>query len=465
MFGLKTGQVGRLGGAGGGGAAKRPAITMDFSDDTVFDPRVTFSRTGIGTYYDKTGVLRAANSNVPRIDYGPVPSGVTNWVNTSTNTGAVVGTPGSRPAGWFPSSAAGVATQVVGFGTINDIPYVDMRVFGVATSAGQLKLNLSLMSALSAPAIFGQQWTGSVYVQLLNDASTVPIVGLQLTLAQSGTAATAYLNGPSITLASAATFQRQTFSTTTNSATITSIQLSVWSTGATSVINDTIDITIRVGAPQLEKSAVANPWVPTTGGVATVGATALGLLIEEGRTNLWLQSADANNAAWNKLGTTSAPPTTTANQAAAPDGTVTAAKVDYPLVALGGSVSVLYQGVTATAVPYTFSVWLKGAVGGEKIYLSANIGGAPFYSTLATVTTAWQRYTFTTPALTAATWFFVIGTDTRDAAQLATPAQTVHMWGAQVELGAFASSYIATTAANRNTPLRLRFYVDGRCMG
>ena len=64
-----------------------------------------------------------------------------------------------------------------------------------------------------------------------------------------------------------------------------------------------------------------------------------GLLLEDARTNLWLQSADASNAAWSKSG---APlPVVTANQITAPDGSLTAARVVYGNVISASSA--LYQ--------------------------------------------------------------------------------------------------------------------------
>jgi hypothetical protein len=192
----------------------------------------------------------------------------------------------------------------------------------------------------------------------------------------------------------------------------------------------------------IQTAAINQPRWDYTGG------SLRGLLIEEARTNIWLQSADASNAAWNKLGVTAAAPVVTANQTTAPDGTLTAARVVYPAVSAGGSLSQLHQ-ILNLAVPnaaQTFSVYLKGAVGGEQTYLNVNSAGT--YSRVrVTLTTAWQRFALTTPVLPGGGYVFVIGTDLGDAGQSSTPAQTIFVWGAQAEGGAL-SSYIPTLAAN-----------------
>jgi hypothetical protein len=171
-----------------------------------------------------------------------------------------------------------------------------------------------------------------------------------------------------------------------------------------------------------------------------------GLLIEEARANLALQSADASHAAWAKTGNTVAAPTVTANQAIAPDGSTTAAKVVYPALS-GGGWTYLNQAVTATAAAYTQSVWLKGNSGGEQLYLFTTPDAVTYYRQTVTLTTGWQRFSLTTPNLTAVSWFWCIGADHRDAGQSNTAAQTIFVWGGQIELGAFATSYIPTTAA------------------
>lgn len=260
-----------------------PVIDLNFENGSVTVPPMTFARANAtATDFDSTGTLQTLAANVPRIDYGGVPNGTTNWVPNSTMAGAVVGV-GNNVPGWSASSAPGVNKSIVGLGTINGIPYADIRVNGVATGSGSLKFNLAL-SGSPSPGVIGQQWNCSAWVQLIADNSTVPITGVAFELSQTG-GVTTFVGGSSIPVASLATFQRQSQAIVTNNPNaMTGVVMSLWSSGATAISGDTIDITVRVGAPQFELGTAASTWVPTSGTIAS-SSTPLGLLIEETRTN------------------------------------------------------------------------------------------------------------------------------------------------------------------------------------
>jgi len=47
----------------------RPVLDLNFAATKTLDRRITFTRDGVGTYYDELGVLRYASNNVPRFDH------------------------------------------------------------------------------------------------------------------------------------------------------------------------------------------------------------------------------------------------------------------------------------------------------------------------------------------------------------------------------------------------------------
>jgi hypothetical protein len=156
---------------------------------------------------------------------------------------------------------------------------------------------------------------------------------------------------------------------------------------------------------------------------------------------------DAGNAAW----VTAVPgggypaATVTANTSAVTDpaGTNSAEQVVIPGSLPGGfqgQAQVPSPGLT-NGLPYTFSIYLRGAAGGEQIRLS--IGYPSTYgceqSGLYSATTSWVRYQFTcTPAA---------GMTQSVAWESSTPGATIYAWGAELEQALAAGIYIRSIAS------------------
>lgn len=175
-------------------------------------------------------------------------------------------------------------------------------------------------------------------------------------------------------------------------------------------------------------------YVPTTtvavntGNIRSIVSTAQNLLrrSQEFLTSPWTKNGGANV-------------TTTADTTIAPDGTTTA---DTVAVTVGGTNQGIYYDYAihtplAVGKSVVFSVWLKGAVGGETV----EIGDASSRSSK-TLTTAWVRYT--NPYHAQVSSFQVIYATTSS-----TP--TFYVWGAQLVEANWEGPYQVTTSAAVNT--------------
>lgn len=92
----------------------------------------------------------------------------TNGIRNTTGSGAVPGTPGTLPTNWAifaPDSGHGIATQVVGTGIENGIPYVDWRVSGTATAGAVGLTGIFFETSQQIVSAVGQRWTEAVYVK------------------------------------------------------------------------------------------------------------------------------------------------------------------------------------------------------------------------------------------------------------------------------------------------------------
>ena len=249
--------------------------------------------------------------------------------------------------------------------------------------------------------------------------------------------------------------------TTTETKTLTSAwqRFSVSVTNAVPVtavefyLNLNTSSTYSVWGAQVESGPVATPYIATTTAAVSVGPVAnvprldyLGsscprLLLEPQRSNLFTFSEQINNAAWLNAGGT-----TTANTAVSPSGYQDADTLT----------GVRYQASFASNT-YTFSAFAKKVDGDGTFTLRLDVPAnktavfnlnngtivstdAGYTSTITNYGNGWYRCTFTTPASTTLSNAVLVSANAG--------ISSIFVYGCQLEVGAYATSYIPTLGAS-----------------
>ena len=184
--------------------------------------------------------------------------------------GAVAGTPGTNPTGWFlTASANGISPTIVGTGVEDGIAYVDIQYNGTSTGAGSVSILASLVTAITAAT--GQSWTGSAYVKV-QAGSLVNLTNV-LTSVNGRSATGAGIESVNLNYTPTSSrlgIQRQTVSITLANVLTARISHTIFNAAYASGV--AIDFTIRIGLPQLEQGAFATSPILTSTATATRAA-------------------------------------------------------------------------------------------------------------------------------------------------------------------------------------------------
>ena len=422
-------------------------LDLQFAGATALDSRITFTRASSASYYDSTGILRLAPVNL--LTYSEQFNNAA-WVKNATTVAAnaIAAPDGSLTADKLvENTATSQHTLAQAYATTN----LTIYTYSVYAKAG------------GWPSFTLQMGSGGI----------LGIFDFSTEIATGGNGATA------ATMSSVGNGWYRCTVTGPSNGNSTNF---IFKNGGSYTGDGTSGV--YLWGAQLEPSTTASTYSPTTG--TGTGAPRFdydplthqpqGLLIEEARTNSLTHSSGFTNAVW-----TGTNVTLTANATTAPDGTATAASI-VPTTASG---SHIFTNATTVAVSigntFSASVYVKPngynyvglALGnvcfaGEVLavfnvktgqltasdngtsatlqsYSSTNVGGG------------WWRVSITSTAVAVDTGVsvrvYVSNDGTANASSGGVPsyagdgASGIYIWGAQLEAGAFPTSYIPTTTA------------------
>ena len=432
----------------------KPSLNLDFANTKKLDSRITFSRPTVGTYYDGQTVAKAEENLFLRSqEFDNASWNKIRLTVTTNNTTAPDGT-----------NTAEETIQASGQ-TLNGV------VFQTTTGV--------IGQTYSASA-FAKANTKNYAFVFIQDGATLRGANFDLT---SGTVGTIESGVTASIVSEVDGWYRCIVTRTISTSTVLSSGVYHRDTDNSTTVVDSGGI--YLWGAQLEQRDTVTAYTPTTTQPITnyiptllsapantarfdhnpVTGESLGLLVEEQRTNLLLRSEEFENASWLKFASTVVP-----NSIVAPDGTLTADKV----VATATSAS--YHGLqsnvgitVSSGTSYTWSVYAKA---GEYNWIGviAYTGLQSFFSwvnlsdgTLGTsaignsvsispVGNDWYKISLTRTTVDTTTYFICYASNAEGTAG-AGPTYTgdgysgIYIWGAQLEAGAFPTSYIKTEAS------------------
>jgi hypothetical protein len=450
--------------------AIKPTLLLDFANVEQLDPRITFSRASTATYYGTQTAKAEENLHIRSQEFDNAAWTKGEVSVTADNLAAPDGTTTAE----LMAETSATAVHILSGNASNNRPAV------VSGQVYAFSVFLKKGTGATAPDIVQFSWGGAGF-------SSAAYVNFNLS---TGAIETTGADASNATITSVGnSWYRCSFTATATSSTTSSIGVIFCNnngaaTRAPSYAGATTADVFLWGA-QLEQRSVVTAYTATTtqpitnyipqlltaaSGVARFDHNpttfeSLGLEIEEQRTNLVTYSEQFNDAAWTKTRSS-----ITADATTSPDGTVDADKLVEDTTATSTHfITQSFNGTTGTI--YTATLYAKAAERNfVRITLPSAIFGvattwafdlttgatSPIAGTSGTTATSeavgngWWRIRVTSIAATATTsgnFQITISETSTNATYTGDGYSGIYIWGAQLEAGAFATSYIPTVAS------------------
>ena len=226
---------------------------------------LTWSRNSVANRTQSDGLIGSVAANVPRLSYmyGSCPALLlepqrTNSLRNSTMQGAST-SPSTLPTNWG-TTLGGLTQTVVGIGTENGLPYIDIQFSGTATST---TFQMRFETTTQIVASNGQTWGSSFWVKQIA-APSPP--NSYINFIRESDSLGGNLSTATQTITISSTLTRNIFTRTNTNALTARINNAV---GGGLTVGNTYDFTIRIAAPQMELGAFATTWIDTTNAAAT----------------------------------------------------------------------------------------------------------------------------------------------------------------------------------------------------
>jgi hypothetical protein len=450
-----------------------PSLLLDFANVRALDPRITFTRASGAVYYDGVTTAKAEENLLLRSEeFDNAAWTKTNVAVSGVNT--IVAPDGTTTAEEVrDGTASGIHNLFQQLSVTSGVTYVLScflknvdRQFAVVAASTGVAAYASMKVDLVAGTVTASQALGSGWA----------VTSAAITDVGSGWYRCVLVFVPGSTATGTLRIGMATDGTTFSSS----------GSGLESYTGT--DLKIAAWGAQLEQRSAVTDYTPTTTQpitnyvpvLQTVGnnvarfdhdpvtGESLGLLIEEQRTNLLLRSEEFDNAYWAKTAITVIP-----NIIIAPDGSLTGDKITETTASSNHS---FFKGdMASTATQFTATVYVKSAersfimfqnrnnvsptVGGSNIIFDVasgsvvsvtDFGGGVGQGTITHVGNGWYRCTNTVTVTTAGTqlvFAIFLVNDSLVTNYTGDGYSGVYLWGAQIENGGFATSYIKTEAS------------------